>query len=454
MNNQGIVSLVIADYDTSRLMRLREGLQQNPILRVVGVAQSGNDAINRASSLAADAVLMEYSMIDCTAIDVCQKLKDDSPGTSVFVITDSLNAQLVFSAKRAGIIEVFSRQGLVEREVGTKITQYVYQMRDEWNNLAQTHGTVEKGTGPLGQKIVKEYITKSIPQSIILTYNTKGGVGKSSTAINLALAIKMSPYISGQRVALVDFDCGGANVSTLCHIPDSDAINRNLISWEYVNDKITPQEIDDLMIEGPHGLMVLPAPLNIVAAEKINFELCDKIIGILKRFFPIIIIDGAPNISASMDAALRHATHVLLIANGEGQSVKQLSRTISILSPDPDFPDKPDYKYLLNKMFVVLNHAQGYSKWDLEPLSVAKTIGIPMLAELPFSETVRQALHGDSEKQAIELEPNGEYANAIKQLANNLVGAYPEGVENGYNRALNKKEHTKGGLFGFLKKIR
>lgn len=450
MSNQGIVSIVLADYDTPRLMQIIQEIQQNPMLKVVGIAQSGRDAIERASSMAADVVLMEFSMIDYTAIDVCQKLKDDSPGTSVFAITDTMNAQFVFSAKRAGIIEIFPRQGFVAREAGMKISQYVYEQREEWNSLAQTHGTVEKGTGPMGQKVVKEYITKSIPQSIILTYNTKGGVGKSSTAANLALAIKMSPYMSGQRIALVDFDCGGANVSTLYHIPDSDALNRNLISWEGVTDNITAQEVDDLMIQGSHGLMVLPAPLNIVAAEKISFELCDKILSVLKRFFPIIIVDGAPNISASMDAALRHATHVLLIANSEGQSVKQLARTISILSPDPNYPDKSDMTYLLNKMFVVLNHAQGYCKWDLKPNEVARTIGRPLLAELPFSETMREALHGNSERQAIELEPKGEYSIAVKKLANDLVGAYPEGLDT--ESKVQKKDQKKGGFLGLFQK--
>lgn len=452
MNNQGKVSIVLADYDVTRLMNLMQDIQQNPMITIVGIAQSGKDTIDRAASMAADVVLMEYQMLDKAATDVCQELKEASPGTSVFAISDSINAQLVFTAKRSGIVEIFPRDGFVAREAESRICQHIYEQKAEWDRLAKTHGTVDKGTGPMGQKVVKEYITKSIPQSIILTYNTKGGVGKSSTASNLALAVKMSPYMSGQRICLVDFDCGGANVSTLYHIPDADALNRNLISWEGANDSITAQEVDDLMIEGSHGLMILPAPLNIVAAGNISFELCDKILSILKRFFPIIIVDGAPNISASMDAALRHATHVLLIANSEGQSVKQLARTVSIFSPDPAYPDKPDYSYLLNKMFVVLNHAQGYCKWDLKPNEVARTIGRPLLAELPFSETMREALHGNSEKQAIEIDPKGDYAIAIKKLANDLVMAYPEGLDYEPNGKSQSKETKKGGFLGIFRK--
>jgi len=452
MDNQGTVSIVVADYDTPRLMTLLQELQQNPMIQVVGIAQSGKDAIQRATSLAVNAVLMEYSMLDCTASDVSEALKDDSPGTYVYAISDTLNAQFIFSAKRAGIVEIFPRQGFVAREASTKIQEYVYHMKNEWDNIAKEHGTVGKGTGPMGQKVIREYITRSIPQSIILSYNTKGGVGKSTTASNLALAIKMSPYLSGQRVALVDFDCGGANVSTLCHIPDSDATNRNLTSWENVSENLTAQEVDDLMIKGPHGLMVLPAPINLVTAGKIGYELCDKILNILKRYFPIIIVDGAPNISDSMDAAIRHATHILLIANCEGQSVKQLARTTCLLSPDPNFVDKPDMSHLLNKMFVVLNHAQGPTKWDLKATDVPKVIGRPLLAELPFSETVRHALHENMNKQAIEIDPKSDYAIAIKKLANDLVSAYPEGLDTELKVSKNKRDNKTSGLLGFFKR--
>ena len=444
-----IINLVVGDYDSNRLMSLIQDLQLNPNIRVIGIAQTGKDIVDRASKMAADAVLMEYTMIDLTAIEVTEMLKEDSPGTLIFAISSKASADFIFKAKRSGVTEVFLRDTLVPRDVADKIQSTVETKRLEWEKLSQTHGAVDKGTGPMKQKIIKEYITKSINQSVILTYNTKGGVGKSTIATNLALAIKMSPYLSGQRVALVDFDCGGANISTICHIPDFKTLNRNLAYWEGDTNKLTAQDVDDLMIPGPHGLMVLPAPLNMVLATKIGYELSDKILTTQKHF-SIIVIDGAPNISATIDAALQHATHILLIANAEGQSVKQLGRTIKLLGPDKDYPEKPDMSYILNKMFVILNHAQGYSKWNLKTDEVIETIGRPLLAEVPFSESVRQALHGNGKKQAIEIDENGDFTIAIKKLANDLVSAYPEGVTE--NKVKKGKGSKSKGFFNFFKK--
>ena len=446
-----VINLVVGDYDSNRLMSLIQDIQLNPNIRVTGIAQTGEDIINRASKMAADAVLMEFSMIDLTAMEVAERLKDDSPGTLIFAISSSASADFIFRAKRSGITEVFHRDNLIPREVAEKIQSSVEEKRLEWERLAEFHGAVDKGTGPIKQKVVKEYVTRAINQSVILTYNTKGGVGKSTVAVNLALAIKMSPYLSGQRVALVDFDCGGANISTLCHIPDAETLNRNLAYWEGDIDRLTAQEVDELMIPGPHGLMVLAAPLNMVLASKIGYELSNNILNTLKKYFSIIVIDGAPNISATIDAALQHATHILLIANAEGQSVKQLARTVKLLSPDPNYPEKPDMSHIINKMFVVLNHAQGYSKWNLKTDEVVEAIGRPLLAEIPFSESVRKALHGSGKKQAVEIDEGGDFAIAIKKLANDLVSAYPEGVN---EKDIKRGTFTKGkgkGLFGLFK---
>lgn len=448
MNYEGTtVNLIVADHDQSRLVNLIPSLQLNPQIRVVGLSQSGSSLIDTAAKMGADAVLMEYTLLDMTGIEVAEKLKDESPGTAVFSITDSMSAEFIFRAKNAGIAEIFNRNTFVAREAADIIVNHVMKVRQEWQEAVEKYGVIEKGTGPKREKIVKEYINRNIKQAIILTYNTKGGVGKSTVATNLAIAIKTSPYMSGQRIALVDFDCGGANISTVCHMPDSDAINRNLAVWENEPEHLTADEVDELMIPGPHGIMVLPAPLDLRLSERVSFELADKILALVKRYFDVIVIDGAPNISPPIDSAILHATHVLMVANPEGQSVKQLARTIKLLSPEPNYPDKKDMSHILNKMFIVLNHAQADSKWDLKANEVSRTIGRPILAEIPNSESVKQALHGHSYKQAIELYPDSEFSKAIKSLANNICGAYPDNL---VNTSTEKK--VKGGFKLFGKK--
>jgi pilus assembly protein CpaE len=420
------INIVVADHDVKWLDAIAQELSTHPQINVCSYAQSGQAALKWAVSMAADAVFMEYSMPDATAAEITKQLAEDSPGTLVFAVSSSITAQLVQTAKAVGIVEIFPKNQVSGREAAELIVDCVERKRREWSEISLKHGIVEKGVGPQGQKIKTEYISKAITQTIILTYNTKGGVGKSTIAINLAAAIKASPIMSGQRVAIVDFDCGSANVSTVCHISDNDVQNRNLALWEYLSTDLSVKEVDDLLIPGPHGVMIAAAPLNPAVADKINNELADKVLTILKRHFGIIIIDGAPNISAPVDEAINHATHILLIANPEGQSIKQLARMVQLLKPDPEGFDSRDMSHILRKMFVVLNHAQAESKWDLKPADISRAIGRPLMAEIPYSEAVKQALHGNTKKQAIDINPEDPFTIAIKSLANDVCGAYPD----------------------------
>lgn len=427
------INVVLACMNSDLMMELTQDLQANSQIRVIGFASNGEAAIERTSKMAADAVLTDYALIDITAVEIAKRLAEESPGTQVFALADNITGQLIQTAKSVGIKELWPRQGLVAREVAEVITKEVDSARREWSEVVKKHGAVDKGVGPKGRQVKTEYVTKTITQTIVLTHNTKGGVGKSTIAINLATAFKTSPYLSGQRVCLVDFDCGGANVGTLSKVSDSDCWNRNLSTWKYIDEsRVTASDVDELMIPGPHGLMLLPAPLNQKEAETINNDqsakLCNKVLRILRKFFGIIIIDGSPNLSPTTDAAMDAATHILLIANPEGQSVKQLARTIQLLRPSEEHPDKPDMTHILRKMRIVLNNAQAESKWNLKPQEVASTINIPLFSEIPHDEAVLKALHSEGNKQAMELDPDGEFSIAIKKLANDICGgAYPTG---------------------------
>ncbi|NLJ59031.1 MAG: AAA family ATPase, partial [Tissierellia bacterium] len=405
-------------------------LQNHPRIRVVGIATNKESLIERASSMKADAILMEFSLIDTTATIVAKELKDLSIETCVFAISSFFSEQFIFETKFAGVIEVFKRENLVPRDVAEFITNYIDRQR---LNLETT---------PKNEKMVTEHTVNTIKQAIILTCNIKGGVGKTTIATNLGIALKKSPFISSQRIAIVDFDCNGANLSTVYNISDQDALAKNLLFWRDIYEDATVDEVDSMMIEGPHGLMVLPAPVNLALAQQVDYELANKVLNILKKHFDIIIIDGAPNLSVTTDVALQHATHVLLIVNSERQSVKQLTRIVDLLRIDPIKQKK--FSHILQKMFVVLNQTQPEGEWDLNAIEISRTIGRPLLGEIPFSESVKEALHGDSGKQAIEIDENNNFSIQIKKIANDICGAYPDVFSFTKNVKKTKSKKSKG----------
>ena len=222
--------------------------------------------------------------------------------------------------------------------------------RREWADTASKHGLVSPGTGPQGVRTVEKVVTRSITQSIILVHSPKGGVGKSTIAANLATAIKMSPVLSGVRVALLDFDVEFGNLKTLFSIPPEIVQSRNVATWQQVSDDMTAQEVDDLLVPTKStGLMVLPSPINPAVARRVDIELADKILRTLRKYYGVIVIDGGPKLPHAVDAAIQHATHILLVSTLRGQAAENLNRVVAQLQPDPDLMQKADMSHIYEK---------------------------------------------------------------------------------------------------------
>ena len=192
--------------------------------------------------------------------------------------------------------------------------------------------------------------------------------------------------------------------------------------------------------------MLLPSPPNPAVASRVNLEIADKVLRILKKYYSVIVIDGGPKIQEAVDAAMQHATHILLIANPEGQSAENLNRVVHFLKPDPNYPEKDDFSFLLQKMFLVVNKVKG-TKAELSPAQVAQTVGRPLIAQIPDDDAVPLTLHEGNGKQVVEYQPDSKFSISIKKLANDITDAYPMMLNS--SKSL-KDKPTKRKLFGFI----
>ena len=85
---------------------------------------------------------------------------------------------------------------------------------------------------------------------VIAVASGKGGVGKTNVSVNLAAALALA----GQRVMLMDADLGLANVDVLLGLEPSFDL-QHVIAGE--------KNLDDIIIEGPLGIHVVPASSGI-----------------------------------------------------------------------------------------------------------------------------------------------------------------------------------------------
>lgn len=158
-------------------------------------------------------------------------------------------------------------------------------------------------------------------RSIAVT-SGKGGVGKTQLSANIALALAKR----GQKVLLLDADLGLASLDLALGIhPHSDLLS--VVRGE--------REIDEILVEAPHGVMLVPAcpgryeMANLGTAER---EKVRAIIEDLARRFDVLIIDTGAGIGANSVGFAALASEILLVTTPEPTALRDAYAMAKVLN--------------------------------------------------------------------------------------------------------------------------
>lgn len=142
---------------------------------------------------------------------------------------------------------------------------------------------------------------------VIAIANQKGGVGKTTTAINLGASLALI----SRRVLIVDFDPQGMATIGLGKKKEAQkGIYQALMNGQYMMDCILPAEIDNLYI-CPCSPELSGAEAELFSMEKREKRLREAL-GQIKKFYHIILIDCPPSLGFLTINALTAADSVLI----------------------------------------------------------------------------------------------------------------------------------------------
>jgi pilus assembly protein CpaE len=248
------------------------------------------------------------------------------------------------------------------------------------------------------------------PESqVIAVLGSCGGVGCTSIAVNLGATLAQDPASS---VALADLDLalGDADVAldlmadyTLADV----ALNVDRLDMQFLKRSLSKHS---------SGLSLLPHPVQMEDAALIREDHLQRVIGLLRASYTHLILDLSKSFSPNDMTALRMADVILLVAELELSSLRNVVRILLSLGADPA---------LSNKVQIVLNRVG--TETDITLKKAEETIGKPVYWQVPSDpRTVLEARNQGV--PLVQSAPRSKVQQSIAGLAQNLTGKQPQGA--------------------------
>lgn len=174
---------------------------------------------------------------------------------------------------------------------------------------------------------------------VVSIYGAKGGVGTTTIAFNLAVALARSTSF---RVVLVDGSLQFGDLRALLRVPaDAPSI------LQLPTDRIQRTDIDEVVYRSPAGVDVLLAPPRVEMAEMINPRDIEKILSLLRQVYNVVIIDTPTTVGDGLLALLDGSDHVIQILTYELAALHQARQMIETFQAIGYSADK--LRYLVNR---------------------------------------------------------------------------------------------------------
>lgn len=240
---------------------------------------------------------------------------------------------------------------------------------------------------------------------VIAVSGGKGGVGKTNISLNTAISLANL----GKKVLILDADLGLANVDVMLGL----RVEKNLshvLSGEC--------ELDDILIEGPSGIHVIPATSgtqSMVDLSQSDHAGLIRAFSHLKAEFDVLIVDTAAGISDMVLSFCRASQDVVLVVCDEPTSITDCYALMKLLSRD----------HSIFKFKIVANMVKNTKEGQQLFAKLSKVtdrfldVAIELVAIIPYDENIRKAAR--KQKAIVEAFPNSPSSLSFKLLAKKIT---------------------------------
>jgi len=297
--------LIVDDISETR-DHLAKLLGFEPDVEVVGTASSGADAIEQATKLLPDVILMDINMPDMDGIAATERLSAQVPSAAVVMMSVQGEADYLRRSMLAG-----AREFLVKPFSSDELTASIRQVYSREKEKA--------GRAAVAASIARTNSSPTEEGLVVAVFSPKGGVGRTTIAVNLAVAAAAE---LGKKVTLVDGSFQFGDVAVLLNLNPKDKSMSDLVpELEQGGD---PDSVDSYTVSHSSGIKVLLAPPSPEMAELITPSGVKHVIEILRTRNELVVVDCGAWFNDTILGILDLADVVLTVLTLEITSIKNI----------------------------------------------------------------------------------------------------------------------------------
>ena len=231
--------------------------------------------------------------------------------------------------------------------------------------------------------------------TVLAVASGKGGVGKTTTAINLGAMLAAAEY----SVVVVDTDLGMANVGGYLDFEIDGATLHEVLSGD--------ADVEDAIYHAPGGIDVVPSSTDIYTFAQSQTAQLQQVVADLRGKFEYVLLDTGAGISYDTILPLSLADDVLLVTTPDVAAVRDTAKTAELTS-------RVDGTV---RGAVLTQRGNDILNAD----NVEGTLDADVLTVVPDDETVPMGI--DAGRPLAAFSPNSPSAKAYRELADILTGA-------------------------------
>lgn len=399
------INVLLISKSENTLSAIR-GMIQDEDIEVVGQASGGVKALDKIENTSPDIIIMTLGGGDSDVLSLTERIVLHKPRTFVILLTETLDMETMKEAIRVGAHNII--------EFPTSEKSFGDYIKSVYNSeMIRLNSLVEK------QNI-------SWMSRVITVFGSKGGLGKTTIATNIAVKLAQSR----KKVALIDLDLQFGDIHIFLDIEPKETIA------ELVQDVYAPNidSVRSYMVVHSSGVHVLCAPKSPEYAEIVSPEKVQSLLSLLRTYYDYVIIDTPPSFNEVTMTAIESSSTVLFVTGLDVSILKNSKLSLSLFE---SLKQKEKVRVLVNRAVeintITLNDVQriiGCPIWakipsDYKVAVTALNRGVPFIMGAPntklsqsLADVANLLLSGDSDYDIQKLSPK-EKKKLLKRYQTN-----------------------------------